>query len=144
MSRLALRIVRTSFLAGLFTTVSCPGEAQVPLRGPMSGWLYDPTLVPYGEYWTGPCYPFASCWTYQQFQILERRRKRFEELAREQQTPPDTRSGFPLTRSDGESRTPSDADVRPAFIERGQVRHEYEQSGDFLPEFLNGKEPSGH
>jgi hypothetical protein len=105
----------------------------------MLGWPYDPTLMPYGGYWNSPCYPFASCWTYQQFQIQERRRERFEELARGQQPPTQARSGFPLNRRDGEAETLTDADVQPAFIESGQVRGEYQQSGDFLPEFLNGK-----
>jgi hypothetical protein len=138
MRRLVPRIVRTSLTAGLLTMAAFPGHAQIPGRGPMLGWPYDPTLMPYGGYWNSPCYPFASCWTYQQFQIQERRRERFEELARGQQTPPQNRSGFPLTPRDGEAKTPTAANVQPAYVESGQVRDEYQQSGDFLPEFVNG------
>lgn len=139
MRRLAPWIVRTILLAGLLTTVACPVLAQVPaVRAPMLGWPYDPGLMPYGGYWYGPCYPFASCWTYQQFQIQERRRERFEELGRGQQPAPQTQSGFPLNRRDAPAKTPIDADVLPAFIESGQVRGDYRESGDFLPEFLNG------
>jgi hypothetical protein len=128
------------FLAGLLTMGACPVHGQVPAaRVPMLGWPYDPTLMPYGGYWSSPCYPFASCWTYQQFQILERRRARFEELARGQQPPPQTWNGFPLNRHDDNAKTFADADVRPAFIESGQVRDEYQESGDFLPEFLHGR-----
>jgi hypothetical protein len=132
-------VVRTIFLAGVLTMGVCPVHGQVAaIRVPMLGWPYDPTLMPYG-YWNSPCYPFASCWTYQQFQILERRRQRFEELARGQQTPLQTRNGFPPNRHDEKAKAPTDADVRPAFIESGQVRDEYQQSGDFLPEFPHGR-----
>lgn len=137
MRRLVFRIVWTSLFAGLLTMAAFPGHAQIPGRGPML-WPYDPALMPYGGYWYSPCYPFASCWTYQQFQIQERRRERFEELAREQQAPPQNRSGFPLTRHVGEAKPPAAANVQPAYVESGQVRDEYQQSGDFLPEFLNG------
>ena len=139
MKGLAPSIVRTICLAGLLTMGVCPVHGQVPaIHVPMLGWPYDPTLMPYWGYWNSPCYPFVTCWTYQQFQILERRRERFEELARGQQAPPQTRDGFPLNRHDDKAKTPRDADVQPAFIESGQVRDEYQQSGDFLPEFLHG------
>ena len=142
MRRFTPSVVRTIVLTGLFTMVTCPGYGQVPaVHVPMWGWPYDPTLLPYGGYWYGPCYPFASCSTYQ-FQILERRRERAEELARGQQPPAvagHTRDGFPVGRRSGNAETPVDADVQPDYIGSGQVRDQYQKSGDFLPGFLNGK-----
>jgi hypothetical protein len=140
MRRFTPLVVRTMFLAGLLVMGACPVHGQVPaVRAPMWAWPYDPTLMPYGGYWIGPCYPFASCWSYQQFLILERRRARFEELARGQQPPLPAQNGFPPNRHDDNAKTFTDADVLPAFIESGQVREEYQESGDYLPEFLHGK-----
>jgi hypothetical protein len=103
------------------------------------GWgrPHGPVYIPPNGYGYGPCYPFASCSAYQQFQILERRRERSEELAREQS--PQTRNDFPLNPRGGEAAITSDADVQPDFLESGQIRDEYHDSGDLLPEFVDGR-----
>jgi hypothetical protein len=103
------------------------------------GWVYGFAPMPYWGYWYSPCYPFASCWAYQQFQTLERRRERFEELARAQQPAPQHRNGFPLGRRSGEPTTSADAAMQPGYAGSGQIRDRYLESGDFLPEFLNGR-----
>jgi hypothetical protein len=138
MRRFRPSAVRIIFLAALFTCPAGYGQVRVVLV-PMWGWPYAPALLPYGGHWYSPCYPFASCSPYQ-FQILERRRERSEELARVQQPPvgAQTRHGFPIGRTGG-TKTPSDADVQPDYKRSGQIRDQYQKSGDFLPEFLNGR-----
>lgn len=81
------------------------------------------TVLPYWGYWYSPCYPFASCMAYQQFQILERRQERWEELRRGQ--PPQTAAPTPARAA---TAPLNDSDVRP----------EYKGSGEYLPEFLDG------
>ncbi len=102
---------------------------------------YDPTLMQWG-YWYSPCYPFVSCSAYQQFQILERRRERLEELRRGQQTPPtagiQNKGAIVADRDKGQATRPTnDADIRPEYIGSGRIRDQYAGSGEFLPEFLD-------
>jgi hypothetical protein len=131
-------VVRTILLAGVVTLAALPGYGQSPAAhgqmnlqpAPAWGWLYDPALTPY---WYSPCYPFASCTAYQQFQILERRRERLQELRREQQP----RASIGIQTPGGFATTPTDeAEIRPGYIESGQIRDEYQGSGDILPELL--------
>src|SRR5262245_39396012 len=93
--------------------------AQVYMQpGPWAS-PYGPTVMPYWGYWYSPCYPFASCMAYQQFQILERRQERWEDLRRGQQSHP------PSPISMGSTTVPlNDMDVKP----------EYRGSGEYLPE----------
>jgi hypothetical protein len=143
-------VVQAILFSGLVTVLPATGYGQTPIRGqtnlrlaPVWGWPYDPTLMPYWGYWYSPCYPFASCWAYQQFQILERRQERWQELGREQQPPPvgiQTWGGFPAARGRAHATTPSDgADVQPDYAGSGQIQDQYQRSGDFLPEFLDGR-----
>lgn len=116
------------------------GRGQINVQAaPGWGWPYGAASMPYWGYWYSPCYPFASCSAYQQFQMLERRRDRFDELARGQQLPPQTRNGLPLPRRNGEAKRSNDPDVRPAYVGSGQLRDQYQETGDFLPEFLDGR-----
>ena len=87
-------------------------------------------------------YPFVSCSAYQQFQILERRQERLEELRRGQQTPPSVvmqnKGATVADRDSGQATRPTnDADVRPDYIGSGRIRDQYAGSGEFLPEFLD-------
>ena len=124
----SLVIPLAALLAG---TLSVPAYGQtvvVPVQVYMQpapgAWPYGPTGMPYWGYWYSPCYPFASCMAYQQFQILERRQERWEELRRGQQS----QASAPIPA--GAARAPvNDADVRP----------EYKGSGEYRPEFLDGK-----
>ena len=101
-------------------------------------WGYGPAPMPYWSYyWYSPCYPFASCSSYQQFQALEKRRERFDALGREQTPRPRTRDGFPL--GSGGGTTASEADVQPDYAGSGKIREQYRKSGEFLPDFLSGK-----
>jgi len=103
-------------------TVIAP--AQVYIQSAPWVWPYGPTVMPYWGYWYSPCYPFASCLAYQQFQILERRQERWEDLRRGQQAEPV--SPIPVA----SAAVPlNDADVKP----------EYQSSGQYLPEFLDGR-----
>ena len=129
---------RNVSLAGFLTLITCPGYGQVPAaRFPMWGWPYGPTSPPNGVYWSNPCYPFCSP---SQFQIPERRRERAEELAREQTQPaePLTQYSFPASHGFG-AKTPTDADVQPDYRGSGNIRDQFRKSGDFRPEFLDGK-----
>jgi hypothetical protein len=98
-------------------------QAQIMQSVPM-GSPWGPAVFPYWGYWYSPCYPFASCLAYQQFQMLERRQERWEELRRGAQ--PRAAESVPVR-----AATPpvNDADVKP----------EYKGSGEFLPEFLDGR-----
>lgn len=131
----------TILLIGLVTVPAVHGWTNVP-PAPMWGWPYDPMLMPYWGYWYSPCYPFASCAAYLQFQILERRQERLEELRRGEQPPASvgTQTSDGLAAGRGRAARPTDeTHVQPGYIGSGQVRHEYQGSGEFLPEFLDGR-----
>ena len=135
-------LVGTVLLGALLTVEPGNGHGQTLMdraQIPVRGWIYGFAPMPYWGYWYSPCYPFASCSAYQQFQTLERRRERFEELARAPQPAPQNRNDFPLGRGSGEPTTSTDADVQPGYVGSGQIRDRYLESGDFRPEFLNGR-----
>ena len=133
----------TVLLGALLTVAPGSGYAQALMdRGqiqPAPGWGYGFAPIPYWSYWYNPCYPFASCWAYQQFQMFERRRERFEELARAPQPGPPIPSGLPLGHRSAEATSSDDGDVQPAYFGSGRIRDGYRKSGDFLPEFLDGR-----
>ena len=134
---------RAALVVGFIAVVVSRGYSQMPVERaqgvvqPVPGWVlpYDPALMPYWAPWYSPCYPFASCSAYRQFQIQERRRERLEELRREQPTPPAL--GIDTWRS--QVLPTNDADVQPGYLGSGQIRDEHRKSGEFLPEFLEGK-----
>src|SRR5215470_17813488 len=77
---LALLAAGALSVAAYGQTAIAPGQLYMqPAPWP---WPYGPTLLPYWSYWYSPCYPFASCIAYQQFQMLERRQERWYELRR--------------------------------------------------------------
>jgi hypothetical protein len=116
--------VRTILLAGFVTAMACPARGEP----------YDPPPMPYRAHGYGRCYPFASCASYRQFQILEQRRQQSEELRRKQQSP----VTFGKSPQGGQSTTPTDeAEVQPDYIGSGQIRDQYQESGETLPEFLD-------
>jgi len=122
----------TILLISLVTAPAVQGWTNIP-PAPAWGWPYDPALTPY---WYSPCYPFASCTAYQQFQILERRRERLQELRREQKPP----ASIGIQTPGGVATTPTDeAEIQPGYTDSGQVREEYQGSGDILPELLERK-----
>jgi len=119
-----MSVVRTILLAGVVTTMACPARGEP----------YDPTLMPNRVHGYGHCYPFASCASYRQFQILEQRRQQSEELRRQQQVP----VTLEKPPQGGRSTTPTDeAEVQPDYIGSGQIREQYQESGETLPEFLD-------
>ena len=143
-SKATLSVVRAVLLAGSVTVMAGLGYGQTTAvqtqfniqLAPAWGWPYYPMVVPYWGYWYSPCYPFASCVAYQQFQILERRRERQEELSRSQQPPASvgiqTRVGVSTPQSD-------EAQMQPEYVGTGQIREQYQRSGDFLPGALDGR-----
>src|SRR5262245_20200217 len=106
-----------ALLAGMFSVSAYAQTVIVPAPW---AWPYGPTVMPYWGYWYGPCYPFASCMAYQQFQILERRQERWEALRR----------GQPSQES---MSSPVAAAITP--VNDNEVRPEYKGSGEYLPEF---------
>jgi hypothetical protein len=114
-------VVWTILLAGIVTAMAGPVRAEP----------YDPTLIPHRAY--GRCYPFASCVAYRQFQILEQRRQQSEDLRRRQQPP----ASIGIQTPGSFATTPTDeAEIQPDYIESGQIRDEYQGSGEILPELL--------
>jgi hypothetical protein len=113
------------------------------------GWPYDPAMWPYplypGYYWYTPCYPFVSCAEYLHQRSLDRRRRRMEDLGKpdERRLPPvgiETWGGLPANqRRRADAPRTRDDQVQPGYESFGQVRPEYRGSGDFLPEFLEGR-----
>ena len=108
------------------------------------GYVYPfPYYAPYldGWYGYGPCYPYGACISYGQFQAWERRRERERALARPPQTPPpmgiEAWHGWP---GNAMHRMPQGdpANATPEYGAAGRVREEFERSGEFLPEFLEG------
>jgi len=136
-------VVRIILCIGLASLPAVYGQTNMP-PVPAWGWPYGLAPMPYWGYWHSPCYPFASCAAYLEFQSLERRRERFEDLRREEQPPASagvqTWGGLAAGRGPGQVTRPTDeTDVQPAYIGSGQVRDEHRGSGDFLPEFLDGR-----
>ena len=129
MRKRPLRAVPLALLAAGTLSVPAYGQsaivlAQVYMQPAPWAWPWGSTVVPYWGYWYSPCYPFASCLAYQQFQILERRQERWEELRRGQQ--PQAAMPIPARAA---TAPLNDADVRP----------EYKGSGEYVPEFLDGR-----
>ena len=144
-------VVRATLVVGWIAVMLTPGYGQMPGRQGHNvvqpttiwQWPYDPALMLYWFPWYSPCYPFASCLAYQQFQRQERRRERLEELRKPQPSPAtsgsENRGG--LTAGLGISGVPprtNDADVVPGYLGSGQIREEYRESGELLPEFMDG------
>jgi hypothetical protein len=148
MRRLAAPIVRAILLSVPIMLVAPSGYGQSPVHEQIDvqvaqavGWPYDATMAPYGGSWYVPCYPFASCLAYRQFQTQERRRERFEQLLQER--PPADRKepwgASAAARGKGHATTSiDDAQVQPGYIGSGQIRDQYRGSGDFLPHFRDG------
>jgi len=120
-----LWVVHVCLLIAGMLSVSAHGQTViVPPQPAPWAWPYGTTVMPYWGYWHSPCYPFASCMAYQQFQILERRQERWEKLRRGQES----QASAPI--SAGAPTAPvNDANVKPA----------YKGSGEYLPEFLDGR-----
>ena len=152
MVKCASLVARGTVVASLFAVFVAPGYSQMRVGrtqtvirpAPTWGWAYDPALMPYWTPWYSPCYPFASCSAYQQFQLQERRRQRIEELRREPPPPlpsfgKENREGLTAGRGMGQAPPrPNDADVQPRYRESGHIREKYRESGELLPEFLDG------
>ncbi|MCC7547155.1 MAG: hypothetical protein IT532_05270 [Burkholderiales bacterium] len=100
----------------------------------MMGWY-----IPFAY---GPCHPAGGCLTYGQFRAWERRRERERELGRPPDTPPpmgiEAWHGWP---GNAKRRLPeADPDnATSLYGEAGRVKEQYERSGEFLPEFLEGR-----
>lgn len=99
--------------------------------------------APYFDLWYGdqPCFPLGACLSYQQFRAWERRRERERELSRPRETPPpmgiEAWHGWP---GNAQRRLPEGdpANARAEYGESGTVQEQFERSGEFLPEFLDG------
>ena len=105
---------------------------------------HDPRYA--GYYWYSPCYPFASCAAFLHYQMLERRRERFQALQREAERKStevgiETWGGWPenYQRRATAPRT-AEAEIQPEYRSSSQSRPEYDASGEFLPGFLEGRE----
>lgn len=122
-----------------------PGQAQTTLirpRAPLM-WLYplDPGYPFYPGYWMSFCYPYVSCAAYQQQQIFERRQERFEQLRKETQQPA---AGVQINPVPAAKSPPTDIrQIQPRYLGASQLRPQYETTGDYLPEFLEGKTRPG-
>ena len=128
MRKRSSRAVSLALLAAGALSVAAYGQtaiapAQVYMQPAPWPWPYGP-IVPYWGYWYSPCYPFASCMAYQQFQILERRQERWNELRRGPQA---------------QAAAPIPARAATAPVNDSDVRPEYKGSGEYLPEFLDGR-----
>lgn len=142
MSRLAHWVVR-AILPSVVIILTPPvgygqnlDEIDVELAQAV-GWPYEGTMPPYGGWWYSPCYPFATCFAYQQFQSQERRRERFEALRREQPASGKAALGVSastLDRAHAPNQT-DDAQVQPGYRGSGQIRDQYRGSGNVLPDF---------
>ena len=123
------RVAPLALLAAGMLSIPAWGQttivpAQVYMQPAPWAWPWGPAVLPYWGYWYSPCYPFASCLAYQQFQTLERRQERWEELRRGQQP---------------QAAVPIPARAATAPVNDADVRPEYKGSGEYLPEFLDGR-----
>lgn len=138
---LVYRALSTSIAAFLFvqsgyaqTTVVQMGRFGDPL---MSPYPFYPGYSIYPDYWVSPCYPYVSCAAYQQQQIFERRQERFRQLRRETEQPA---AGVQTNPGPAVNKAPSDVhQIQGEYQGASQPRPQYETSGEYLPEFLEGK-----
>jgi len=99
--------------------------------------------IPYLDLWYGgwPCYP-GPCMSYQQFKIWERRLERERELGQPPPSPPPMGIEAWHAWPGNALRRVPEADPANAvaqYEESGRVKEEYRDSGEFLPEFLEGR-----
>jgi len=127
-------------LAAALLSLAMPARcADLHMQGPL---LFVQPL-PYLDLWYGdwPCY-LGPCMSYEQFRMWERRLERERERSRPPQVPPpmgiEAWHGWP---GNAVRRIPETdpANVTAEYGESGRVKEEYEASGEFLPEFLEGR-----
>lgn len=113
-----------------------PGRALHPFA-----YLRAPSVLLDPWYGYGPCDVYDPCMSMQQFRAWERRRERERELSRPPQTPPpmgiEAWHGWP---GNAQRRMPDGdpANARAEYGESGTVKEQFERSGEFLPQFLDG------
>ena len=112
---------------------------QMPLPGdPMIG-LYPvyPGFPIYPGIWVSPCYPYATCTAYRQQQVFESRQERVRQLRRDSEQRAAALQSNP---AHDVNRAPADIDqIQPQYLGTSQRRPQYERSGEYLPEFLDGR-----
>ncbi len=135
-------VLSVSLLFGLCTSASA--EPPSTAGGVHAYPLLSVQPAPYFDLWYGdwPCYLYGPCVSYQQFKAWERRRERARELARLAQPPPpigiEAWHGWP---GNAVRRMPQgdSAHAKPQYGDVGRVKEPFQSSGEFLPEFLDGR-----
>lgn len=109
--------------------------------------LYDPFIypaLPYPGYlFYSPCYPFATCAAFYQYQSLMRRKQRLQRLRDQSEQRAFGISPLTQQRNAKFHRT-DESEILPGIRSYSQIRPEYKGVGEYLPEFLEKKtSPSG-
>ena len=119
------------------------GHAQPLVQtDPMIGsYPFYPAFPIYPGIWVSPCYPYAGCTAYRQQQVLESRQERLRQLRRDSEQRAAAVQSGP---ADAVNRAPADVDqIQRQYLGTSQRRPQYESSGEYLPEFLDGRLPPG-
>jgi hypothetical protein len=112
---------------------------QMDLSGdPMIGlYPFYPAFPFYPGIWVSPCYPYATCTAYRQQQVLESRQERLRQLRWESEQRAAAVQSSP---AHAVNRAPADVDqIQRQYLGASQRRPQYESSGEYLPEFLDGR-----
>lgn len=130
----------TVALAATLLFVAGPGRcADARVHAPLV--FVHPS--PYLDLWYGgwPCY-IGPCMSYEEFRMWERRLERERERARPPERPsPMGIEAWHAWPGNAMRRMPEGdpANATAEYGESGRVKEEYEDSGEFLPEFLEGR-----
>jgi hypothetical protein len=119
------------------------GHAQAVVQMDVSGdpmigsYLFYPGFPIYPGIWVSPCYPYATCMAYRQQQVLESRQERLRQLRWESEQRAAALQSNP---AHAVNRAPADVDqIQRQYLGASQRRPQYESSGEYLPEFLDGR-----
>lgn len=100
---------------------------------------YDPFIFhspPYlGHWFHSPCYPFASCAAFHQYQSNIRREQRLRRLRDQSEQRAFDVLPFAQQRNAKLYRT-DENEILPKVRGYSQIRPEYKDAGEYLPEFL--------
>lgn len=106
---------------------------------------YDPFIFhspPYLGYWFhSPCYPFATCAAFHQYQSNIRREQRLRRLRDQSEQRAFNVLPFTQQRNTKLYRT-DENEILPGVRGYSQIRPEYKDAGVYLPEFLEKPAPA--
>lgn len=138
-----LLAVSASFYAGksvssnLYVDGRMVGDVRLGVYGAGDAAIFH--TFPYlGHGFYSPCYPFANCIVFHQYQSLVRRQQRAQRQQRNQSAGQPVFGGIPAfaQQQTQKSFRTNENEILPEIRGYSQIRSEYKGVGEYLPEFL--------